>query len=485
MVMAYIASSGASRGKIRAAFRKNLIREQKAMETDCIAVILAAGEGKRMKSSLPKVLHAAAGRPLAQWVMEAAREATGKKPVLVVGAGAERLREYFGERAAYAMQERQLGTGHAVMAAKEYLTGDGYALVAAGDMPLLRMETMKRLIDTAREQRLGVCVLSAMLPDPAGYGRVIRGEGCVARIVEHRDATEAECAVCEINTSVYCFRIPALLEALDHLSNQNDQGEYYLTDCVEYIAKKGYGAQALRCADAGEALGVNDRAQLAAASMVLRGRINKALMESGVTLIDPDSTYIGADVRVGCDAVIYPGVTLEGSTVIEEEAVLYPGSRIENSCIGRGTKVQNSVIVDSKVGEYTIIGPYAYLRPGSEVGSHCRVGDFVEVKNAQIKDGAKVSHLSYIGDGEIGEKSNIGCGVVFVNYDGKKKSRTVVGSNVFVGCNANLVAPVTIGDGAYIAAGSTVTQDVEGDALCIARSRQTIIPGWAKKRRDG
>ena len=239
------------------------------------------------------------------------------------------------------------------------------------------------------------------------------------------------------------------------------------------------------CGDASEALGVNDRAQLAAAAKVLRGRINAALMESGVTLIDPDNTYIGADVMAGRDAVIYPGVTLEGSTVIGEEAVLYPGSRIENSAIGRGTRVQNSVILDATVGENSTIGPYAYLRPGSEVGNGCRVGDFVEVKNAQIKDGAKVSHLSYIGDGEIGEKSNIGCGVVFVNYDGKKKSRTVVGREAFVGCNANLVAPVTVGDGAYVAAGSTVTKDVEPDALCIARSRQTEIPGWAKRRRDG
>lgn len=454
------------------------------MNTDCISVILAAGEGKRMRSSAPKVLHQAAGRPLAQWVTEAAQQATGKPPVLVIGAGAQQIRDFFGESAAYAVQSEQLGTGHAVMAAKEYLKGDGFALVTAGDMPLLRAKTLKRVVETAQQNRLGVCVLSAVLPDPTGYGRVIREGGSVQCIVEHRDATEAQRAVCEVNTSVYCFHIPVLLEALGALSNQNDQGEYYLTDCVEYIARKGYGAQAVVCADAQECLGVNDRAQLAAAAKVLRRRINTALMEQGVTMIDPDTVYIGAGVQVGRDAVIYPGVTLEGDTVIDEEAILYPGSRIENSFIGRGTKVQNSVILESRVGEHSTIGPYAYLRPGSEVGNGCRVGDFVEVKNAQIHDGAKVSHLSYIGDGEIGEKTNIGCGVVFVNYDGKQKSRTVVGSNVFVGCNANLVAPVTIGDGAYIAAGSTVTDDVEGDALCIARSRQTVIPGWAKKRRS-
>ena len=454
------------------------------MIKDCAAIILAAGEGKRMRSSLPKVMHCAAGRPLAQWVTEATKEATGKKPVLVIGVGAQQIRDYFGEEAEYALQREQLGTGHAVMAAKEYLKGDGYVLVAAGDMPLLRAQTLKRMIDTTQQNNLGVCVLSAVLPDPTGYGRIIREQGCVQCIVEHRDATEAQRAVCEINTSVYCFHIPALLEALGALGNQNDQGEYYLTDCVEYIAKKGYGAQAVICPDAQECLGVNDRAQLAAVAKVLRSRINTALMEQGVTMIDPDAVYIDAGVSVGRDAVIYPGVTLEGNTVIDEEAILYPGSRIENSFIGRGSKVQNSVVLDSRVGEHSTIGPYAYLRPGSDVGNHCRVGDFVEVKNAQIHDGAKVSHLSYIGDGEIGEKTNVGCGVVFVNYDGKKKSRTVVGRDAFVGCNANLVAPVTIGDGAYIAAGSTVTKDVESDSLCIARSRQTVIPGWAKRRRE-
>ena len=454
------------------------------MNMNCVAIILAAGEGKRMRSTAPKVLHRAAGRPLAHWVTEAARQATGEPPVLVIGVGAQQIRDYFGENAVYAVQSEQLGTGHAVMAAKEYLKGDGYALVAAGDMPLLRAETLKRVIDTAQQNNLGVCVLSAVLPDPTGYGRIIREDGSVQCIVEHRDATEAQRAVCEVNTSVYCFHIPALIEALEALGNHNDQGEYYLTDCVEFISTKGYGAQAVVCPDAGECLGVNDRAQLAAAAKVLRERINTALMEQGVTMIDPDTVYIDAGVTVGRDAVIYPGVTLEGDTVIDEEAILYPGSRIENSFIGRGTKVQNSVVIDSRVGEHSTIGPYAYLRPGSDVGNHCRVGDFVEVKNSTIKDGAKVSHLSYIGDGEIGENSNIGCAVVFVNYDGQKKSRTVVGKGAFVGCNANLVAPVTIGDGAYVAAGSTVTDDVEADALCIARSRQTVIPGWAKKRRE-
>ena len=267
------------------------------------------------------------------------------------------------------------------------------------------------------------------------------------------------------------------------MKNDNVQGEYYLTDCVAYIAEKGHRVEALVCDDASECMGVNDRVQLAAAGKQLKQRINTALMKDGVTIIDPDNTYIDASVKIGADTVVYPGVVLEGNTVIGEGTKLYPGSRILDSTIGDNTTVQNSVILNAQVGNKTTIGPYAYLRPGSVIGNGCRVGDFVEVKNADIKDGAKVSHLSYIGDGEIGEKSNIGCGVVFVNYDGQKKNKTIVGKNAFVGCNANLVAPVTIHDGAYVAAGSTVTRDVEADALCVARSRQRVIEGWAKKRR--
>jgi len=402
--------------------------------------------------------------------------------VLVIGNGADMVRQAFGDSVRYAVQHEQLGSGHAVMAAREYLQGDGYALVVAGDMPLIRAETLESIAKRAAQNALGACLLTAVVNDPAGYGRVIR-EGDGVRIVEHRDATEAERAVKEVNLSVYCFYVPALLKALDSLKPDNDQGEYYITDCLQQIMLQGYRVEAVVCGDQDETVGVNDRVQLADAARLLRRRINAALMTDGVTIIDPDSTYIDAGVTVGADTVIYPGVTLEGNTVIGEDAVLFPGSRIAHSTVGNATKVQNSVLLDAVVGDNSTIGPYAYLRPGTVVGNGCRVGDFVEVKNAVIRDGAKVSHLSYIGDGEIGEKSNIGCGVVFVNYDGQKKSRTTVGKNAFVGCNANLVAPVTIGDGAYVAAGSTVTNDVEPDALCIARSRQTVIPGWAAKRR--
>lgn len=452
------------------------------MNIDCVGIVLAAGEGKRMKSRLPKALHRTAGKPLTAWVVDAVSEAAGSEPVLVIGSGAEKVREYFGGRVRYAVQEQQLGSGHAVMAAGEYLTGDGYALVVAGDMPLIRAQTLRAITQRAAEMQLGACLLTAVVDDPAGYGRVIR-EGSGVRIVEHRDASEEERATREVNLSVYCFYIPALKKALDNLKPNNDQGEYYVTDCVHDIVRQGYGAEAVVCDDPDEYIGVNDRVQLAEAARLLRKRINMALLLDGVTIIDPASVYIDAGVTVGQDTVIYPGVTLEGNTVIGEDVILYPGSRIYNSTVGNGTKVQNSVLLDAVVGENSTIGPYAYLRPKTVVGNGCRVGDFVEVKNAVIHDGAKVSHLSYIGDGEIGENTNVGCGVVFVNYDGQKKSKTTVGKNAFVGCNANLIAPVTVGDGAYVAAGSTVTTDVEPDSLCIARSRQTVIPGWAKKRR--
>lgn len=454
------------------------------MNKDTIAIVLAAGEGTRMKSKTKKVMQNVAGKALAQWVVEAAREATGNAPVLVIGADADDVRDYFGGRARYALQNEQLGTGHAVLSAQEYLKGDGYVIVTAGDMPLIEADTYRAIADKAQAENLGVCVLTAVLDDPSGYGRVVRGSDGVQSIVEHKDATPAQRKICEVNTSVYCFAIPLLIEALKNLKNDNVQGEYYLPDCVEYITNKGHKAEAVAAKDASACVGVNDFVQLAQAGKLLRRRICESLMRSGVCIIDPDSTYIGPDVKIGQDTVVHPGVTLEGETVIGADTVLYPGSRIVSSEIGSGTTVQNSVLLSAKVGDNTTIGPYAYLRPGTDIGNGCRVGDFVEVKNAVIKDGAKVSHLSYIGDGEVGEKSNIGCGVVFVNYDGQKKSRTVVGKNAFIGCNANLIAPVTVEDGAYVAAGSTVTKDVPKDALGVARCRQKNIEGWAKKRRE-
>lgn len=446
-------------------------------------IILAAGEGKRMKSSIPKVLHTLCGRAMVGWVMEAAR-GIDAHPVVVVGHGRDAVMAALEGRARFAVQESQRGTGHAVMAARDAIPEDGAVVVAAADMPLLRSGTLEALAAGVTRDGFAAMVLTAIAEDPAGYGRVLRdGSGDVAGIVEHRDATPAQREIREINTSVYCFRGNLLRSLLDRLTCDNDQGEYYLTDVIGLMVRAGHRVGALRCAP-DEALGINDRAQLAQAEAALRRRINEAHMREGVRIIDPAATYIDADVAIGGDTVVYPGNVLESGTRIGSGATLYPGNRISASRVGDGVTIQSSVLVEAQVGNGATIGPFAYLRPGSKVGAGCRIGDFVELKNAVIGDGTKVPHLTYVGDAEIGERANIGCGAVFVNYDGHRKHRTTVGDGAFIGCNTNLVAPVTVGRGAYTAAGSTITEDVPDDALAIARSRQTNKDGWARRRRS-
>lgn len=451
----------------------------------CSVVILAAGEGTRMRSSLPKVLHKAAGLPLAEWVVRAAEQATGQKPILVYGSGGEQVPQAFGDRCAYALQAERKGTGHAVMTAEQAIRESecSHVVVLAGDMPLMRAESVRRLMDAAEAGGYAAMLLTGMLENPTGYGRILRdANGDVLGIVEEADATGAQRAIREVNISIYCFETRALLETLPKLTNDNQKGEYYLTDCIAHIRAAGGKVGGVALEDFSECLGVNDRVQLAEAGRALRARINEAVMRGGATLIDPTQTYIGADVTIEPDAVIYPGVTLEGHTRVCAGATLYQGSRIADSVIGPGATVENSVVLQSKVGAGSKVGPYAYLRPGSRVGEHCRVGDFVEVKNSTIGDRSKVSHLTYIGDGDVGSDVNIGCGVVFVNYNGTAKYRAKVGDGAFVGCNTNLISPVEVGAGAYIAAGATVTRDVPENALCIARAREVIKPGWAKGR---
>ncbi|MBE5758953.1 MAG: bifunctional UDP-N-acetylglucosamine diphosphorylase/glucosamine-1-phosphate N-acetyltransferase GlmU [Clostridiales bacterium] len=450
----------------------------------CVAVILAAGEGTRMKSSLPKVLHKAAGKELVRWAAEAAMEACGTAPVIVYGSGGNLVPETIGEPYAYALQDKRMGSGHAVMCAKEAILASGaeYTFVLAGDMPLVRAESIKKVIDEAKNGNYDLLMLTGMQDNPTGYGRIIRKNDMVKAIVEEKDATPEQKKICEVNLSVYCFKTSALISALEKVRPNNAAGEYYITDCLYIIGSEGGKCGAVIAEDISECTGVNDRVQLSAVSKVLRSRINEKHMRNGVTMIDPESCYIDAEVEIGRDTIIYPGVILEGKTKIGEGCELLQGSRIVDSEIGNGTTVQNSVIESAVVGENTKVGPYAYFRKGTVIGNNCRVGDFVEVKNAQIKDGAKVSHLTYVGDGEIGEETNVGCGVVFGNYDGKKKARTVVGKKAFIGCNTNLIAPVTVGDGAYIVAGSTVTEDVPADALVIARARQVVKLGRGKGR---
>ena len=398
------------------------------------AVVIAAALADRMNSKKSKLFHNICGRPLAAYALDAAQAVTETRPVFITDIQEDALEEAFGDRAFYA------GLVDGELLPPVALSTDGLLVVVYADMPLVDSETIEKMLDTVSEKDIGACALL--------------GE----------DEMQS-------SGSAYCFKIPQLKKAIE-------AGCSTFSDCVEYFADNGYGADAIYSE---KCFAVTDRAQLSLAGAHLRRSINEKLMNEGVTIIDPENTYIDAEVEIGMDTVVFPGVTIEGSCEVGQDCTLYPGSRIADSIIGNGTTVQNAVITQAQVGDNTTVGPYAYLRPNAVIGNGCKVGDFVEVKNAVMKDGAKASHLTYIGDGEVGEKSNIGCGVIFCNYDGKKKSRTVVGKNVFIGSNSNLVAPVNIQDGAFVAAGTTVTEDVEKDALCIGRSRQKIISGWAKK----
>lgn len=447
------------------------------------AVVLAAGQGTRMKSNKLKVLHEAAGKPMVCWTLDALKEAGIDDITVICGNGMEELKARLKDSVTYAEQTQRLGTAHAVMAAKDMLgKGEDYVVIMAGDMPLYKSETIKNVCQMASEGDYGCVILTAKYDDPTGYGRIIRSEsGDVLKIVEEANCTEEQKKIKEANSFLYCVKSELLLKCFADFKPNPPKGEYYLTDAVELINGYGEKVGAYVAGDTEECLGVNDRVQLAQVSKILRKRILEEHMRNGVTVIDPDNTYIDSYSKIGKDTVIYPGVILENS-VVGENVTLYQGSRINNSQIGDGTTVQNSVMLDSCVGKNTTVGPYAYLRPGTVVGDKCRVGDFVEIKNSQVDDGAKISHLTYVGDGHIGKRVNVGCGVVFVNYDGKKKYKIDVGDDVFIGCNTNLISPVNVGDGAYIAAGSTVTEDLPEKSFCIARSRQTVKTDWKDKR---
>lgn len=447
-------------------------------------VILAAGQGTRMKSDIPKPLHKAAGKPLCEWAMLAAKGLSDEKPILVVGNGEELVRDHFGDRVAYTIQSERKGTGHAALMAKKYFEdSDGLVMIIAGDMPLLTEKTLKNVYDAATKP--GVCgsLLCAKVADPTGYGRLVTNfEGYASKIVEEKDANEDIKKINKVNASVYCIKADLLLECLENLKTNNSQGEYYLTDIISMLHNRDERIVPV-ITTAQECIGVNDRKQLYDVSKVLYDRKREQLMYGGVTLINPKNTYISSDTVVENDVIIYPGVILEGKCLIKKGSILYPNSRIKDSIIGENTCVESSVMLECEVGSDSTIGPFAYLRPGTKIGNNCRIGDFVEIKNSVIEDGSKVSHLSYVGDGEIGKNTNVGCGVVFVNYNGKEKFKTTVGDNCFIGCNTNLISPVTLGDGSYVAAGSTVTEDVPEDSLCIARSRQTIKKDWKKYRK--
>ncbi len=447
------------------------------------AIVLAAGQGTRMKSSLTKVLHPVCGKPMVQHVIDQLSSLQLDEIITVVGRSADEVRNQIGTKSQFVVQEEQLGTGHAVQQAEPILGANkGTTLVVAADTPLLTAETLESVFQYHEQEQAKVTVLTAHAEDPTGYGRVIRNEqGDVSRIVEHKDASVEEQEVQEINTAIYCFDNEALFESLQNVSNDNAQGEYYLPDVIEILKNKDEKIAAYQSKNFNETLGVNDRVALSRAEKAMQRRINESHMKNGVTLIDPDHTYIGLDVKIEQDAILYPGSVLKGSTYIATGAEIGPHTEIINCTVGQDTIIKQSVAHESQIGNRVTIGPYAHIRPASTLSDDVKVGNFVELKKVSFGEGSKASHLSYIGDAEVGSGVNIGCGTITVNYDGQNKHLTTIQDDAFIGCNSNLVAPVTVGHGAYVAAGSTITDDVPDRALSIARSRQTNKDGYADK----
>ena len=431
------------------------------------AVILAAGKGTRMKSGKAKILHEICGRPLLGHMLASAKALAPERLMVVIGHEADTVAEVFAGQAEFVLQAEQRGTGHAVLQAQPKLDDfSGDVLILYGDTPLLRSETLERMISLKRESGAELVLLSALLPLP---GRVVRdAAGQVERIVETTDASEAELAIEEGNTGVYLIDSELLREGLASLRDDNEQGELYITDVVGFAVAQGRSVEALVLDDAEECLGINTRAELAQAAAVLRRRTNDALMAKGVSIIDPANTYIDVDVEIGQDSVIEPGCVIQGACTL-----------------GQGVHVKpHCVIEESRLDDDVVIGPSAHLRPGTHLREGVRIGNFVEVKNSDLGPGTKAAHLAYIGDSDVGAGSSFGCGSIVVNYDGIAKHRTTLGEGVFVGCNVNLIAPVTLASGSFIAAGSTITKDVSADALAVARAKQSEIAGWAARRRE-
>lgn len=453
-----------------------------------ISIILAAGEGTRMKSKIPKVLHKICGKPILDYVINASKNANVEKSYCIVGHGGGKVKEQIKDPSIIFKtqpigEDYPYGTGYAVMQAMDYIEDDSTVLILYGDTPLITDKTIQKFMKYHKENKYDGTVLTALLEDPTGYGRIVRDrKGHILKIVEHKDAMEEELEIKEINSGIYCFNGKLLKYALGKIDNDNAQGEYYITDVIKILKDENYQVGAYIIDDPIEIHGINSRVQLAFCEKVMKKWINENYMMEGVTIINPENTYIESGVSIGKDSIIYPGTILLGDTVIGEDCIIGENSRIENSKIGNKVEIYSSTITESIVDDECHIGPYSHLRPNSHLGKNIKIGNFVEVKNSKIGDNSKAGHLAYIGDADVGKNVNVGCGVIFVNYNGRSKFRSIVEDNAFIGSNSNLVAPVVVKEWGYIAAGSTITHEVEKGSLSIARARQVNKNGWVDKK---
>ncbi len=443
--------------------------------------------GTRMKSAFPKVLHRVAGRPMIEYALRAISTLNVASTTVVVGCGAEQVqtavRGWPGVR--FVIQEPQLGTGHALMQSESALSGsDGTLVLLAGDVPMVRSATLQDLVAFHRDTDAAATVLTATVPRPFGYGRIVRSRGQITRIVEERDATPAQRNIREINSGIYALKLKPLFDALRQIASENAQDEYYLTDLISIYRRRKLVVETVSIEKAGEVRGINSRTELAEVGAVVRQKKNEELMAAGVTIEDPATTYVDADVTVGADTVLHPGVTLEGRTAIGTACEIHSGVRIVDSTIENDVTINNHcVITGARVATGARVGPFAHLRPDADIRRKVKIGNFVEVKHAVVGPGSKANHLAYLGDATVGENVNIGAGTIICNYDGTAKHQTVIEDGAFIGSDTQLIAPVTVGKGAYVASGSSITDDVPPGSLAVARGRQTIKEGWVKRKR--
>lgn len=444
-------------------------------------LILAAGKGTRMKSDIPKIIHKVNGVPMISKIISVLDELNSEENILILGYKKEEVLQVVGQDSSYVLQNEQLGTGHAVMQAKEKLKDyDGDVMVLCGDTPLLRVETLKELYDFHKKSGAVTTILTSVYENPFGYGRIVKEDGLVKAIVEEKEASEEVKKIKEVNAGVYCFNSKELFKALDKIDNNNEKGEYYLTDVIGIQVNENKKVQSFVLADNREILGVNSKVELAQAGQILRERKNISLMEDGVILIDPANTYIEENVKIGRDTVIYPGAVIQGNTVIGEKCEILGTTRIIDSTIKNNIKIESSVIEESILEDGVTMGPFAHLRPKSHLKELVHIGNFVEVKKSTLEKGVKAGHLTYLGDAQVGENTNIGAGTITCNYDGVNKFKTIIGKEAFIGSDSMLVAPVNIGEKALVGAGSVITKDVPDRSLAVSRSKQIIKSDWRK-----